>query len=151
MMLIKERIEPRDLTSSDTPHHQPVAGLETLPHLPRGTIPTCPGVSPPTKPQVTALQHRLPRSPGAHVTQIGRYESGTSAPTLDVLRNLAVALNVSTDSLIFGDTDRGPDEDLRLVFESASRLDDEGKKLLKAVIEGVILRQETRRIQTEAS
>lgn len=31
------------------------------------------------------------------------------------------------------------------------RLDTEGKKLLKALAEGVILRQETRRIQAEAS
>lgn len=96
-------------------------------------------------------QHELAERSGAHVTQIGRYESGASAPTLDVLRNLAVALNVTTDSLIFGDTDRGPDEDLRLIFEAANRLDDEHKKLLKSLVEGVILRHDTRRVHAEAS
>ena len=96
-------------------------------------------------------QQELADLAGAHVTQIRRYEAGTSAPTLDVLRNLALALNITTDELIFGNDERGPDTDLQLLFEAANRLDDEGKQLLKALAEGIILRQTTRRIQAEAS
>jgi hypothetical protein len=33
--------------------------------------------------------------------------------------------------LIFDTDERGPDTDLRLAFEAANRLDDEGKQLLK--------------------
>ena len=45
---------------------------------------------------------------GIHVTQVRRYEAGTSAPTLDVLRNLAISLSITTDSLVFGHDERGP-------------------------------------------
>jgi hypothetical protein len=45
---------------------------------------------------------------------------GASQPTLDVIRRLAVALQVSADVLIFGADERGPDGDLRLQFEAIS-------------------------------
>lgn len=82
---------------------------------------------------------------GVHVTQLRRYEAGTSAPTLDALRKIAIALSVSTDALVFDEHERGPDDDLRLQFEAASQLDDEGKALVKALLEAVLLRQEARR------
>lgn len=53
-------------------------------------------------------QQQLADRSGAHVTQIRRYEAGTSQPTLDVLRALALALNVSADSLLFDDDERDP-------------------------------------------
>jgi transcriptional regulator with XRE-family HTH domain len=51
-------------------------------------------------------QQVLAERSGAHVSQIRRYEAGTSQPTLDVLRNLALALNTSADSLLFNPEDR---------------------------------------------
>jgi transcriptional regulator with XRE-family HTH domain len=38
---------------------------------------------------------------GIHVSQLRRYEAGNSSPTLDVLRKLAIALSVSSDTLVF--------------------------------------------------
>jgi len=61
-----------------------------------------------------------------HVSQLKRYEAGTSQPTLDVFRKLVLALHVSADILLF-DKQRGPDEDLRLHFEAASKLDPDEK------------------------
>jgi transcriptional regulator with XRE-family HTH domain len=90
-------------------------------------------------------QQALAERVGIHVSQIRRYEAGDSQPTLDALRNLAVALSVSTDALVFDETERGPDDDLRLQFEATARLDDEGKALVKALLEAVLLRQEARR------
>ncbi len=90
-------------------------------------------------------QQTLADRVGVNVSQIRRYEAGTSAPTLDVLRNLALALAVSTDSLVFDDHERQPDEELRLQFEATTQLDTEGKQLVKALLEAVILRQESRR------
>lgn len=90
-------------------------------------------------------QQVLANRVGIHVSNIRRYEAGTSAPTLDVLRNVALALNTSADSLLFGEDERGPADDLRLASEAASaRLDDEGKNLVRALIEGVMLRHEAR-------
>jgi hypothetical protein len=59
-----------------------------------------------------------------------------------------VALSVSTDVLVFDEAERGPDDDLRLQFEATARLDDEGKALVKALLEAVLLRHEARRWAT---
>jgi transcriptional regulator with XRE-family HTH domain len=52
-----------------------------------------------------------------HISQIRRYESGQSQPTLDAIRKLALALRVSADMLLFEKDERGSDEDLKLQFE----------------------------------
>lgn len=75
-----------------------------------------------------------------HISQIRRYESGQSQPTLDAIRKLAVALSVSADMLLFAQDERGPDDDLRLQFEAASRLNPEEKNVIRSVIESIVLR-----------
>lgn len=82
---------------------------------------------------------------GVHVTQLRRYEAGTAQPTADVLRRLAIALRTSADTLLFGEDERGPDEELRLQFEAACRLDPDEKHLVKEVVEGIILKHDARR------
>ncbi len=82
---------------------------------------------------------------GVHVTQLRRYEAGTAQPTLDVLRHIAQALAVTIGSLAFDNGERGPSVDLALVFEAASQLDDEGKDLVRSLVEGVVLRNQARR------
>lgn len=77
---------------------------------------------------------------GMHISQIRRYESGQSQPTLDAIRKLAVALHVSADMLLFEKDERGPDEDLKLQFEAANRLDPEEKNVIRSVIESIVLR-----------
>jgi transcriptional regulator with XRE-family HTH domain len=77
--------------------------------------------------------------------QIKRYESGASQPTLDVIKNLAKALQVSSDELIFGEDERAPSDDLKLQFEAVSRFPDEEKKIIKALLEGMILKHEAKR------
>jgi hypothetical protein len=57
-----------------------------------------------------------------------------------VIRNLAAALSVSADLLLFGKDERGPDEDLSLQFEAVTRLDAEGKKAVRSVLDGLIVR-----------
>lgn len=75
-----------------------------------------------------------------HISQIRRYEGGQSQPTLDAIRKLAIALSVSADMLLFATDERGPDEDLKLQFEAASRLDPEEKNVIRSVIESIVLR-----------
>lgn len=86
-----------------------------------------------------------------HLTQIQRYESGTVQPTLDVIRRLAIALSVSADMLIFDKDERGPDEDLKLQFEAISRMSKDEKKIIKALLDGMILKHEAQRWSTPAS
>lgn len=93
-------------------------------------------------------QAQLAERIGMHVVQLRRYEAGTSQPTLDVIRKLSTALQVSADMLLFGKDERGPDDDLRLQFEAVSRFDEEEKQVVRSLLEGMILKHEARRRRT---
>ena len=67
-------------------------------------------------------QQALALKVGVHVVQLRRYEAGSSQPTLDVIRHLAVALQVSADLLLFCENQRGPDDDLKGMAVPPSRL-----------------------------
>lgn len=90
-------------------------------------------------------QKELAELTSVHVAQIRRYESGTSQPTLDVIRKIAIALHVSADTLIFDESERGPDDDLRLHFEAVSKLSEEEKETIKELLEGMLLKHEAKR------
>ncbi len=90
-------------------------------------------------------QQQLAERVGVHVQQLKRYEAGSSQPTLDVIRNLAVALGATADQLLFGKDERGPDDDLRLQFEAVSRFSAEEKKVIKSLLDSMILTHEARR------
>jgi transcriptional regulator with XRE-family HTH domain len=90
-------------------------------------------------------QQALAHMAGVHVIQVRRYEGGSSQPTLEVIRQLAIALGVSADSLIFERDERGPDDELRLQFEAITRFDPEEKKVVKNVLDGLILKHQARR------
>ena len=90
-------------------------------------------------------QGTLAEHVGIHVSQLRRYEAGSSSPTLDVLRKLAIALSVSADTLVF-DADRNPDEELRLQLEATQRLTDQDKELVKRFINGLLLSHEAKRL-----
>ncbi len=50
---------------------------------------------------------------------------------MDVFRKIVLALHVRSDSLLFDEEERGPDDDLRLHFEAASKFDSEKKRMLR--------------------
>jgi transcriptional regulator with XRE-family HTH domain len=81
-----------------------------------------------------------------NVSQLKRYEAGTSQPTLEVLRKLAVALTVSADVLLFDKDERGPDEELRLQFEAVSRMSMEDKQAIKTLLEGMIVKNRAKQM-----
>ena len=95
-------------------------------------------------------QQALADKVSVHLTQIQRYESGAVQPTLDVIRRLAIALSVSADVLIFDKDERGPDDDLKLQFEAISRMSKDEKKIIKALLDGMILKHEAQRWSTPA-
>jgi hypothetical protein len=65
--------------------------------------------------------------------------------SLDVIRKISTALQVSADMLLFGKDERGPDDDLRLQFEAVSRFDPEEKSVVRSLLDGMILKHEARR------
>ena len=90
-------------------------------------------------------QQALADAAGINVSQLKRYETGVSQPSLDALRKLAVALGVSSDLLLFNKDERGPDDELRLLFEAVTRFDKEGKRIAKALLESLVLKQEAKK------
>ena len=91
-------------------------------------------------------QQALADAVGVHVNQIRRYEGGETQPQLDALIGLARALHVSLDELVFDDGDRGPSDDLALQFEAVSHMPDEERRIIKALLDGMIVKYQTRQI-----
>jgi len=90
-------------------------------------------------------QQALADRAGVHVTQIRRYEAGTSTPTLEALRNIATALSVTTDSLLFDHNERGPEDTLALTFEATRHLDPHDQQVVKELIEAMLLKHDAKR------
>ena len=83
---------------------------------------------------------------GITKTQIYRYESGSSQPTLDVIKKMVIALSVSADELIFEEDERDPDRSLALLLEGVSRLGSDEKHVIKEMIEGIILKYQAKQL-----
>jgi len=88
---------------------------------------------------------------GLTKAQIYRYEKGSSQPTLDVIRRLAIALSVTSDQLIFEENERQPDDSLTLLMEGVSRLNPEEKHVIREMVEGILLKHEARRLVQKVS
>ncbi len=96
-------------------------------------------------------QQSLADTVGLHVNQIKKYEAGNAQPTLTALIKLAQALHVSLDDLVFEEGERGPDEELRLQFEAVSHMSPEEKLIIKALLEGMIVKHQTRKMVSNLS
>lgn len=90
-------------------------------------------------------QQAFAEATGIHVQQNKRYEAGTSQPGADALKKIAKCFGVTTDGLLFEDSERGPDEDLRLQFEAMGQLSTEAKNVARAVLEGLLLKHAAHR------
>ena len=83
---------------------------------------------------------------GIHVNSLKKYEAGQAQPSLDALRKIATTLHTSTDFLLFDDHERGPSDDLRLQFEAVSQFPEEERKIIKALLEGMIIKHQTKQL-----
>lgn len=86
-----------------------------------------------------------------HVNQIKRYEAGTAQPTLDALMRLTKALHVSLDTLVFDESERGPSDELALQFEAVSHMPEEERRIIKALLDGMIMKYQTRKMVSNLS
>jgi transcriptional regulator with XRE-family HTH domain len=87
-------------------------------------------------------QQALAEQVAVTMVQIHRYEGGTSQPTLDVIRRLAIALGVSTDMLIFDEQERGPSEALRYQFETISRMSEREQEIARELLDALIIKSQ---------
>jgi len=95
-------------------------------------------------------QQHLADELGLHLTQIKRYESGASQPSLEALRKIALTLSVSLDDLVFGDTERGPDDALRLKFEAIRQFDEQERVIAEGVLDSLIVQHQAKRLFTRS-
>jgi transcriptional regulator with XRE-family HTH domain len=89
-------------------------------------------------------QQALADAANIHVTQLRRYEAGTSQPTLDVLRRLATTLTTSIDSL--ANDDEALPTDLRHHLEAINQLDPDEQHAIRTLIEATLLRHQARKL-----
>jgi transcriptional regulator with XRE-family HTH domain len=96
-------------------------------------------------------QMELAEKAGIGIAQMRRYESGKSSPTLEVIKNIATTLSVSTDELIFDEGEQVikqkiQDKELLLQFEQISRLNPHDKEDLKTIMESMIIKAKLEQI-----
>ena len=91
-------------------------------------------------------QESLADAIGITKTQVYRYENGSSQPTLDVIKNLAITLSVTTDELIFEENERKPDGSLTLLLEGITKLDDDEKHVIREMVEGILLKHQAKQL-----
>jgi transcriptional regulator with XRE-family HTH domain len=96
-------------------------------------------------------QATLAEKVGCHITMIRRYEVNETQPTLDIIRKLAIALSVSADTLVFDEAERSPSDDLLLQFEAVSHMPDDERRIIKALLDGMIMKYQTRKMVSSLS
>ncbi|MBP1132006.1 MULTISPECIES: helix-turn-helix domain-containing protein [Serratia] len=82
---------------------------------------------------------------GIHVNSWKKYENAQAFPSLDALKKIAIALQVSTDYLLFDEYERGHTYALALQFEAVSQLNESEQTVIREVLESLITRYQTRR------
>lgn len=91
-------------------------------------------------------QQQMSEVIGIHLSQVKRYESGDTQPSLDVLRKIALALNISADTLLFDENERGPSDELRMQFEALSQFSPNEKMVAKELLDSLILKHTANRL-----
>jgi transcriptional regulator with XRE-family HTH domain len=90
-------------------------------------------------------QQALADAIGLCVTQVKRYESGSSLPSLEALKKIAQTLRVTTDWLIFEEEELMPNADLALQFQAIRNMPEPQQAVIKQVLEGMIIKYEAER------
>ena len=92
-------------------------------------------------------QEELAEKVTMHKTHISRYERNLAKPTVEVIKNLCNALDVSADQLVFGDQQRMAEQriqdgELLKLFKKVQDLDSRDVEVIKSLMEAYILKTE---------
>ena len=104
-------------------------------------------------------QQEMAQMAGVGIAQMRRYEKGMSSPTLEVIKNIAKTLSVSTDELIFDEGEGVASAkiiDLKLLkqFEQISEFSPQDKSAIETILESMIIKAKLEEImpsKTETS
>lgn len=95
-------------------------------------------------------QQALADAIGIHVTQVKRYESGNSKPSLEAIKKIAQTLRVTTDSLVFEEDELAPNANLALQFQAIAAMPAEEQRIIQELLEGMIIKYEAERWSLKA-
>ena len=85
---------------------------------------------------------------GIHVNSVKKYETRQTRPSIDVLKKMATALHVTTDSLLFEEHEREPKGDFALQLEAIKEMPDNEQMVVREVLESLIIKSQSRRWDT---
>lgn len=94
-------------------------------------------------------QVELARQLGVRQTQVNNYEHGACSPSIRVLKTLSQIFDVSIDALVHKDApskEHIADRALLKLFVQADELDYTAKSALKQIIEGLIAREQLKKV-----
>jgi transcriptional regulator with XRE-family HTH domain len=95
-------------------------------------------------------QQALADAIGLHVTQVKRYESGNSKPSLEAIKKISKTLRVTTDFLVFEEDELAPDANLALQFQAITAMPSKEKQVIQELLEGMIIKYEAERWSLKA-
>ena len=101
--------------------------------------------------QKKLTQTELAQKVGLTYIQIGRYETGKSAPSADILQKMADALDTTSDYLMNGSSDEKvsaqlTDKELLEQFKAVEKLDQEDKHLIKTFIDAFLTKRKIQQL-----
>ncbi len=96
--------------------------------------------------QLGLSQQAMADAVGVHSNSWKKYESGQAQPSIDVLKKIATALHVSTDSLLFDEQERGPNDEFRLRFEALTAFSPEEKLVVREILDSLILKHQAKQL-----
>ena len=80
-----------------------------------------------------------------HVNSIKKYETKQAQPSIDVLKKMATALHVTTDSLLFEEHEREPKGEFALQLEAINQMPDSEQMIVREVLDSLIIKSQSRR------
>jgi|ERR1044071_3791854 transcriptional regulator with XRE-family HTH domain len=85
-----------------------------------------------------------------HASHISRYENGATAPSIDVLKKVSAALQVSADELLYGPEDKRAktaikDNDLLHMFGRIQQLDQSQLSCVKSLLGAYIFQEDAKK------
>lgn len=87
-------------------------------------------------------QVQLSEKAGLGINQVSRIERGTSKPELETIKSLAIALDCSSDELIFDPTEREPDEELKILISAVASMSETKKAVAIEVLKALVMKSE---------
>lgn len=97
--------------------------------------------------QQNLTQQQLANKVGVTYIQIGRYETGKSNASADVLQKIASALHTTTDFLMSGgNAQQLADKELLQQFKEVEQMNDADKNTIKQLIDAFITKRKVQKL-----